>query len=303
LGLTAETERGCGVGSEKIAIEKYFDCVAFWDKIWYYWKCGKFIFSEVMTMDLTYKYPGIEYSVNSIMLFENDPWIDSIFHFYPQIDKAKFDCLSSSCKTKYLHDVLQEHCNKDGAVNEIDKKLIKYNDHWKLHKNQIEAALSDAFQCGVTDILNDMVGNVTFNPICPRFLNIKTFDVFYLNSERGALGISLHELIHFVWFHVWQGYFNDSIEEYETPYLKWVFSEMVVDPIMRKDARLSKINPYFDDGCAYPYFYEMTVNGKPILETLYEMYINLNMLEFMKQGYSYCVKYEAEIRAQMKKNF
>ena len=155
-------------------------------------------------------------------------------------------------------------------------------------------------QCDVTGILNDMVDNVTFNPICPHFLSTKSFDVFYLNSERGALGIALHEIIHFLWFHIWGSHFNDSAKDYETPHLKWVFSEMVVDPIMRKDTRLSGINPYFEGGCAYEYFYEMTINGKPILETLYEIYINLNILEFMEQVYAYCKKHEAEIKAQMR---
>ena len=56
---------------------------------------------------------------------------------------------------------------------------------------------------------------------------------------------------------------------------------MVVDPIMRSDDRLSRINPYFDDGCAYKVFYSMTVNGKPILETLYEMYTNLTEVVYM----------------------
>ena len=60
------------------------------------------------------------------------------------------------------------------------------------------------------------------NPICPRFLKERFFDVFYKNSEYGALGMSIHEMIHYVWFYVWNRLFNDSYDEYETPSLKWI---------------------------------------------------------------------------------
>jgi len=253
-------------------------------------------------MEITYIFPGIDYSVDSILLFQDNKgsWGDSLFYFYPQIDKEKLNALPTMQKKRYLRDVLQELYNKDEVKNEIAEKLLKYRNRWMTHKNQIEDAFSDAFQCDIKIIFNDVAGNITFNPICPRFLKTNTFDIFYQNGERGALGISLHELIHFVWFYIWRKHFNDFAEEYETPHLKWILSEMVVDPIMRKDNRLNEINPFFEEGCAYGFFYSMTINGKPILDTLYEMYKNLNITEFMEQGYEYCKKYEEEIRFQIK---
>jgi len=44
----------------------------------------------------------------------------------------------------------------------------------------------------------------------------------------------------------------------------------------------------------------MKINGKPILETLYEMHALQNITDFMEQGYALCQKHEVEIRAQMK---
>jgi len=227
-------------------------------------------------------------------------WFDSIFHFYPQIDKEQLLPANPDGKSKILLDFFQNFYEGEKVKNEIVQKVVSYNEHWQIHRSQVEDALSDAFQYDVRKTFNDITGNITFNPICPRFLETCTFDVFYLNSERGALGISLHEVIHFVWFDIWQKHFDDSAKNYETPHLKWLFSEMVVDPIMRKDSRLSEINPYFDDGCVYPYFYKVKINGKPILETLYEMYSCQNIVSFMEQGYALCQKHEAEIRAQIK---
>ncbi len=71
------------------------------------------------------------------------------------------------------------------------------------------------------------------NPIEPRFLREHRFDLFYKNSEKGAIGQCIHEIIHFAWFYVWHEIFQDSWGEYERPSLKWILSEMVVESIMK----------------------------------------------------------------------
>lgn len=252
-------------------------------------------------MDLRYKNPGFQYSIDSIMLFQNEEnsewWRESLFYFYPQIDRNRLDSLPANEKHEYLEDMLREVYNREES--EISFRTIKYNEHWNIHKAQIEEAFSEAFGLDCHSILNNIVGNVTLNPICPRFLDTCSFDVLYLSSQRGALGTALHEIVHFVWFYVWQRHFRDDQSEYETPHLKWVFSEMAVEPIMRNDNRLRSLNPYFDSGCVYDYFYKMVIDGKPILETLYAMYKDSDIIHFMEQGYEYCKHHESEIRNQM----
>jgi len=250
-------------------------------------------------MELIFKNPGLEYMIDGIMMFQSNESIgdyfrEPLFAVYPQIDRAQFDAL----RRDYLYDVMHKIYDREATV--IEYKLVKYNQQWQNYKSQIEDAFSDVFGINCCNILNGMVGNITLNPIEPRWLATTTFDVFWQNSERGALGTALHEITHFVWFHVWAQHFEDNVAEYETPHLKWVFSEMVVDPIMRRDSRLHGINPYFAGGCVYDYFYLMKIEDKPILETLYEMYESLNIIEFMERGYEYCAKHEAAIRAQMK---
>ena len=62
---------------------------------------------------------------------------------------------------------------------------------------------------------------------------------------------------------MWNRLFGDDYEEYESPSLKWILSE--------KDERFSTVNPYLpreNGGCIYPYFFDMTVDGRPVLDTL-----------------------------------
>lgn len=251
-------------------------------------------------MELHFCDPGLDYSLNIIMDFQqsdlSDWWKESLFHFYPQIDRKHFNHLPSDDQLLYLRQKLLPAYI--AAKSDIHSKLDLYASHWQKYKSQVEDAFSEAFQLNSSELFNDITVNISMNPICPRYLEAHSFDIFYLNSERGALGMSLHELIHFFWFHVWHQLFKDSFSEYESPSLKWVFSEMAVDPIMH-DERLSTINPYFEDGCVYEYFYKMKINGTAILSILYELYQKKEIKNFMKEGFLFCQKYETEIRRQM----
>jgi len=253
-------------------------------------------------LELIYKNPGFDYMINNILMFQTDVhsdfWRESLFLSFPLIDKNHFNNLDKEKRKNYLYEILLKIYESE--KQNIYDKLVKYNNYRDNNKKQIEESFTNAFQIDCKNNFNNIVGNISLNPIEPRWLDITSFDVFYLNSERGALGTALHEIVHFVWFFVWQKHFKDDITEYETPHIKWIFSEMVVDSVIRGNTYLSDINPYFQNGCAYSFFYRMIIEGKPILETLYSMYKSLNIIDFMEKGYEYCIKNESAIRIQMK---
>ncbi|SCJ61383.1 Uncharacterised protein [uncultured Clostridium sp.] len=255
-------------------------------------------------MKLAYNYPSIKYSIDSILEFQGEEqssfWSEPLFYFYPQIDRVYFKSANLEERKNYLKEFFYKF-DKDNKIV-IEEKVNKYNEKWNIYEPQIIEALEEAFEINLEDKFNDMLGNISFNPISPRYLDSNSFDVFYLNSENGALGLSLHEIIHFVWFYVWNNHFHDSYEEYETPSLKWILSEMVVEPIMR-DERLASINPYFQHReCVYPYFYTFKIEKKPILDILYEMYKSMSINEFMEKSYELCLNHEEEIRKHIKES-
>lgn len=248
--------------------------------------------------------PGIDYMIRGILDFQTDGstdfWTAPLYRFYPQLDREYAASLPTADRQQYISRILRQVYMDQKTV--IDEKAVQYARHWERHSDQITAALSDAFETDCSIIFNDMVCNVSLNPICPRFLETHSFDIFYLNSERGALGLAIHEIIHFVWFHVWHRLFEDSCEEYESPSLKWILSEMAVEPVMR-DSRLSSLNPYFpreNGGCVYPYFYTMMIEGQPVLDTLDDLYRRLPIDAFMKESYAYCTAHEKEIRQHIR---
>lgn len=254
-------------------------------------------------MRVTYKNPGLNHSVESILFFQTDGaqpyWSDALFYFYPDIRKEELSKRSPKEKEAYLIEGLTAVYRQ--LQPEWEEKINAYNEYFVRYEGQINDALSDAFQTDVRGMFNDLTGYLCLNPVCPRFLRERYFDVFHKNSERGALGVSIHEMIHYIWFDAWNKLFHDSYDEYENPSLQWILSEMVVESIMA-DERLKTINPYFPrdhGGCVYPYFQDMAVDGAPILETLDALYKSNGMENFMKLSYAYCQRHESAIRSHI----
>lgn len=255
-------------------------------------------------MDLRYIYGGVSHSVESVMAFTGEGqsafWSSPFFHFFPEIDQEEFLAMDRARRVQRLEEALTAFERSNEAL--LQEKVNAYNDHWRANRAQIVEALQEIFALDLSGLFNDLTGQISMNPVCPRHLAEHTFDVFYLNSQYGALGLSLHEIIHFVWFHVWQKVFRDSPEEYESPSLKWILSEMVVEPVMR-DARLAELNPYYQDGsCVYPYFYTLKLEGRPILDILYDMLRGMSMEAFMRESYGLVQKHEAEIRRHIEES-
>ena len=242
-------------------------------------------------MNVTFRNAGFEYSIESILLFQtedtNSYWSDSLYYFYPEINR-NIQALQEREKEDYLRATLQKVW--DRVLPEIEAKEYRYHEHFQKYRNQIEDALSDAFELDSRTMFNELLANITLNPICPRFLQEEKFDLFYMNSERGALGITLHEVIHYFWFFVWNRHFQDSYDEYETPSLQWI---------------LSTINPYYprkEGACVYRYFLDMKIEGKLILDTLMDLHENHSITAYMEAAYDYCKRHEAEIRQHIRQS-
>lgn len=254
-------------------------------------------------MEITFVNPGVDYMVRSILGFQGEGesafWSGPLYHFYPQLDRDYAAGLSFSERKDYIERTLRTVYGE--LENLLNEKVSLYSAYWAKCRGQVTAALSDAFGVDCGGLFDSLRCDVSMNPISPRFLREQTFEIFYLNSERGAVGTAIHEVIHFVWFHVWNQLFGDSYDEYERPSMKWILSEMVVESVM-KDSRLSSINPYFpreQGGCIYPYFFDMKADGRLILDTLDEMYQGQGIGEFMQNSYAYCLEHEEEIRSHI----
>lgn len=252
-------------------------------------------------MKVTYKDPGCKYSAQSIAEFikQDESRTTSIFHFLPELGKFKgVFCRGTDNRAivEEIQDTIAElYASKERV---IEGKVISYQEQWDHHEKLINDRFSSIFQFDTNGIFDNLVCNITLNPISPRYLKECVFDVFYLNSDGGSLGSALHEITHYLWFHLWNARHNDSYEQYESPSLIWILSEAVVEQIL-KDAEFNKINPYHKGENAYSCFYNMMIGETPLYDHLDAIYKNNSIDKFMERSYQFMVENEEEIRSQM----
>ena len=129
-----------------------------------------------------------------------------------------------------------------------------------------------------------IIAKVGFIPVFPRYLDELSFSIGTNQDENSLIETTAHEVLHFFWFKKFKELFPDiPRSEYESPYFAWIYSEIVVDPILKslefKDIIGMNIR-------SYDSFYELE-NGK-VIANLREIYReNISIEEKIKKGYYY----------------
>lgn len=252
-------------------------------------------------MKLLYKNPGYRYSAESISEFikQDEFWSEPIFHFFPELLKFK-GLFDKSDDNKHIVEAISGTVVElyKSREKEILSKVISYQKSWDRYEELINERFSSIFQFDTSKVFNNLVCNITLNPISPRYLKEHIFDGFYMGSDEGSIGNALHEIVHYLWFYLWNQKYKDSYENYEAPSLIWILSEAVVEQIPN-DEKLNGINPNYGRGNAYPYFYNIVVNEYPLYDYLDEVYNNNSIDQFMDKSYQFMIKNEEEIRKQI----
>ncbi len=251
-------------------------------------------------MKLTFRVPRLDQMLEATLWTQEDGitpyWRDGLYQEYPEINKEKAVVLPAQERMKYVSDILTKIYGEKQGVFKI---LIQdWQKEWNSKLNEIESALSAAYEMDVKPVLNNMVAYVNLNPVCPRYLDTHSFYIFYKMEIDRVIRTCLHEIMHFLWFHKWQEHFHDNPKEYDAPHLKWIFSEMVQETMMA-DTPIKDLSKW--QGNAYDCFYEMKIDGKPILQTLSDIHQAKGLIGLFEEGYQYCIAHENEIRSCIKK--
>ena len=215
-------------------------------------------------MNIEFINPGVDYMLQRIMDFQTEAesafWSEPLYHFYPQLDKVYAISLPFAERKNYIERTMRAvYAELEDTINE---KVALYTRHWNACKPQITAALSDAFGVDCANLFNDIRCNLSMNPIEPRFLKERCYDTFYLNSERGAIGGGIHEIIHFVWFYVWNSTFSCS----DTG----VYEDFYIEPAFRGKGIARKLAQAAQAWCKDNGISSLTVCCAPCDEKMYQ---------------------------------
>lgn len=179
---------------------------------------------------------------------------ENIKFLYPNINKESIE----RTVTKYYDEkVLDENVKKYNAIWKENKK-----DYFEYITNYLNVSLDTDITCYVLNI-----------PVFPRNLSNNTFYIGINLDSNFMCDTVKHEVLHFYWFKKFKSIYKDIDRKmYDAPYLPWMYSEMVVDPILGLKA--------------YPEFYKNDDIYK--LREIYSK--NISIEDKIREGYEYLKK-------------
>lgn len=210
---------------------------------------------------------------------------------YFGLNVAMFKNLSIEERKNLLKHTIEEIYNKQR--NAIDKSI---NDMQKLlptFEEDLISIFADVFNIKY-DGNEDYVIMAGISPMCPRFLEAKSFDICIFNTFKQINQTIVHEMIHFFWFEKLKELnFNLNATDKEYPNPIWLISEIVVDCII-KDTELKKY--LANSHPAYNIFYSTEIGGENIINKFDKEFKNAkNIVEFIKFTENFLQKYKNEL--------
>ncbi len=165
----------------------------------------------------------------------------------------------------------------------IQKEVKRYNSIWNSINDKYMDAISKYLNVSYLET-KEIVAKVGVIAVFPRYLDELSFSLGINLKEEELIETTAHEVLHFFWFKKFKELFPlIPKDEYESPYLAWIYSEIIVDPILNSKEIKDIIEV---KGKAYDSFYELE-DGK-IIANLREIYKeNISIEEKIEKGYFY----------------
>ena len=167
----------------------------------------------------------------------------------------------------------------------IKDEVIRYQDIWDKYNDNYMLDVSKYLDCDWDDICS-ISASVGLIPVFPRYLDTHSFCLSTNVSEDKLIETVCHESLHFLWFLKWKRLFpNTNRREFDSPFMPWVYSEMVVDPILNNVFHSEKSGVSFR---SYDSFYHYQYQGRNVMDVLKGIYYDNNPIEEkIIRGYQY----------------
>lgn len=203
-----------------------------------------------------------------------------VLEYYPELSNLE------GCEKKVILDRIKDVVSKDYYHYEqkIKDEVIRYQDIWDKYNDNYMLAVSKYLNCDWDNICS-ISASVGLIPTFPRYLDTYSFSLSTNVSKDKLKEAVCHETLHFLWFLKWKRLFpNANRREFDSPFMPWVYSEMVVDPIL---------NSIFDEKLSVPFkaydsFYDYQYQGRNVMAVLKDIYYdNKPIEEKIIRGYQY----------------
>ena len=215
--------------------------------------------------------------------FENNDTLDVnsyTLEYFPELKDISKDAGKDEIYKK-IEEVVTKRYQEYKDI--IQKEVKRYNSIWNNINDKYMDAISKYLNVSYLET-KEIVATVGVIAVFPRYLDELSFSLGINLSENELIETTFHEVLHFFWFKKFKELFPlIPKDEYESPYLAWIYSEIIVDPILNSKEIKDIIRV---KGKAYDSFYELE-NGK-IIDNLRKIYKeDISIEEKIEKGYYY----------------
>jgi len=177
--------------------------------------------------------------------------------------------------------------NYDLRIKDLEKSKIRFQKVWDENQEFLNNEFKQIFK---ENFDFNCKAYVNLNPVWPRFLKKKSFDVNLDSNDGYLLLSSAHEIVHFIWFEIFKRNFpNIKKENYEYPNIAWFVSELAIEPIFE----FSNLKKLSTSKPAYDYFYTDKIGDKTLAQIANQIFKeSKNIDDFQKNMMAYFEKVE-----------
>ncbi len=133
-------------------------------------------------------------------------WKEKILNEYPNL-KIKLKKINNiSEKEKVIKNFFEKKYREKKPNLKIKKR--EFEKKWDKISDEFFLALSEVIGINFPKKMKILKANVTLNPICPRYLQEYSFDLYHKFKFNQMVAVSMHEICHFIYFEKYREVFK-----------------------------------------------------------------------------------------------
>ncbi len=217
-------------------------------------------------------------------------WQNKILNKYPKLRK-KLEFKPKKEQRMIVENYFKKEYQQKKLI--LLKKRKKFENFWVKYEDIFLITLSEIMGEFWSKENKEIVSEISLNPICPRDLINKLFNLDYNFTKEQVIGVTMHELVHFLWFQKWKKVFRNSKSKLKTKEGVLHISEFIPYVILNSQ-KFQSIFKYKHK--TYEEYLKIKINKKPLLNYIMEIYKNRrNFKEFMIKSDEFFAKHEKSI--------
>lgn len=256
---------------------------------------------KMITPKVKFKLPTVEEENQTIFDFcyhkssGGWDWSEYVYKQHPKLKEMVGGVNDEKEFFKLCHEYVENYLEENREV--IEDSRNKFQKVWMETEEEFLKNISKDFETDFPEEVKEIRASVSINPICPRYLDEWSFNVFYKFPEDRMKQTSIHEIIHFLYFKKWLEVFpNYDKRKFNGPHSEWKLSEILVNPIINNNETIQKIiNNMKSNG--YKEFQDIIIENKTLNEYFGDFYKEhlegkTSFADFLKKSWDEYRKYK-----------